>query len=430
MVINYKKKILVVLWAFAGVLLCSAAAEGDWYISNATGMLLEKTYKTRAMRSNYAVQLQNVRPENVPKEIRKYYAAPWKVECRILYEKAKRFRTQWVYKDAENSSFFLAVVNNDGAGFLEWYDDKGYVIEEQRLDADGGGFFVSYTYKDRFLLKAEAHLVESVIKPKPETEDKPVEKAQAAVVNEPEPPSPLTLPAPAPQEIESAIDEAGEIVSPPPPVAGPDPMIALLRNPQGPAPIPEFFVAVTGREGGRLWTDDYRYSRTNTLRAIERKYFEKTASKEYDRLVFPRFVLNSPVDREFVSPGISISSSLFPDTPVEPTAQLTYTLDTKQRILTETRRDEEGKLIEELTNTWKNDKIEKITRKYFEDERVVTFGYNGKGDRVSEQDYRNDILERTVTISGSQEIEELYFDGKPVLRAVWEDGKKISEERL
>jgi hypothetical protein len=416
---NKKVISLLVIWTFACVMLFPAAAEGDWYISNATGMLLEKTYKTRALRSNYAVQLQNVRPENLPNEIRKYYAAPWKIECRILYENAERFRTQWVYKDAENSSLFLAVVNNDGGGFLEWYDDKGYVVEEQRLGADGGGFFVSYTYSDRFLLKAEAHIVESAIKPKPETTEQPVEKTQsAAAENESAPP-----------EIDVPIDEEGEIAGPasPPP---PSPMIDLVRNPQGPAPIPEFFVAVTGREGGRLWTDDYRYTRANTLRAIERKYFEKTASKDFDRLMFPRFILNSKNDREFVTPGISVSSSFLFDAPSEPTAQVTYTLDNKQRVLTETRRDEEGNLIEELTNTWKNDKIEKITRKYFDDERVVSFSYNSKGDRVSEQDYRNEMLERTVTIDGAREIEELYFGGKPVLRAVWEDGKKISEERI
>jgi hypothetical protein len=35
-----------------------------------------------------------------------------------------------------------------------------------------------------------------------------------------------------------------------------------------------------------------------------------------------------------------------------------------------------------------------------------------------------------VLINGSKETEELYMDGVMVIRAFWEEGRKISEERV
>jgi hypothetical protein len=33
-------------------------------------------------------------------------------------------------------------------------------------------------------------------------------------------------------------------------------------------------------------------------------------------------------------------------------------------------------------------------------------------------------------MDGSREVEELYMNGEVMLRALWEDGRKISEERV
>jgi hypothetical protein len=149
----------------------SLKSESGWYLSNGSGMILEKTSQTRALRNAYAIQILNVKPENVPKEIVKYYSATWKIECRILYHEGRRTRTQWVYKDAGMSTLFIASIGEDGSGFLEWYDDKAYVVEEQRLAADGSGLFISYTYSGQYLLKAEAVVVAPVVKPEPQKTD-------------------------------------------------------------------------------------------------------------------------------------------------------------------------------------------------------------------------------------------------------------------
>jgi hypothetical protein len=417
-------------------------------------MLVRKAQKTQALHSEYAVQVQDLVPSDVPREISKYYSSPWKIECRILYKNARRTRTQWVFRDTGKITLFVASIGEDGAGFLEWYNENGTVIEEQRLNADGSGLFISYTYSDMFLLKAEAHAVEAVIKPQPKEPVAETETLPAAAPTSP--PLPVdVLPADgeeAPAGIDAPVSESeseGEReielelsfddIKPPAPVdKTPEeppvtPQALLVRNPQGAAAIPDFYVAVTGREAGPLWTDNYRYTRTNMIRAIERNYTAPAGTRGAERISFPRFVLNSRNDKEFIAPGNSLSSNFLLDTFAgadRGTTQAIYTLDSRQRILSEVRRDEEGNVIGELTNIWKNDRIEQVTWQGKDDERIIRFSYNKGGDRIGEKDYRNGILERTVEGTGGDEVETLYLNDKPLLRAIWKDGKKISEERI
>jgi hypothetical protein len=65
-----------------------------------------------------------------------------------------------------------------------------------------------------------------------------------------------------------------------------------------------------------------------------------------------------------------------------------------------------------------------------DDEGYTEYEYNKAGDRIEEKNYRNEVLERTVRKEGETEVEVLYMKEKPILRAVWEEGRKISEERI
>jgi hypothetical protein len=552
-----------------GAAFSAIPADAQWYISNGAGMLIEKTYKTRALRSKYAISLQNIKPEDTPAELRKYYTPPWRVECRVLYEDGLRLRTQWVFKDAANTSYLIAAISNDGSGFIEWYDDQGYVVEEQRLLVDGSGYFVAYTYKDGFLLRAVAHAVESKL---PKDEKKPPKLGETppepsvAVPGTGAPPAgqaaqpPLPAPAPPPAEtkpepkpekkpekppeikveepksggdekrppggmenfempqippemqaefdylmslpeeerlkelrrrleeemkklneqqtegaemdtkeledlrllndaIGSASDAADEAAlavesgvedtiaeeaageekteaeaeaeaKSAPPEEKVEPASAKVRNPEGPMDFPPFFVAASGKEGAPLWTDNYRYTRNRTLRAIERLNHNEAAVSDIMRVSFEKFVKDSPADKNFVSPGTSVSSAFLEDVAIKSAPKVTYTTDARRRILNEVRLNDEGAVVGEITNEWKGDKISKIIWKSPGDERTIEFLYSNSGDRISERDYRNGVLERTVTIDKEQEIEELYLDGKVALKAIWQNGKKISEERF
>jgi hypothetical protein len=112
-----------------------------------------------------------------------------------------------------------------------------------------------------------------------------------------------------------------------------------------------------------------------------------------------------------------------------------FQLDNKGRILSETRRDDKGNVTGTLSNTWDGERIVTITwESPPDDTRVVNFSYNDDGDRVREENWRRGVLDRDVvteTVGGDTiEIETLYLDEKPVLRARWVNGKKVSEEPL
>jgi hypothetical protein len=49
---------------------------------------------------------------------------------------------------------------------------------------------------------------------------------------------------------------------------------------------------------------------------------------------------------------------------------------------------------------------------------------------IKEEDYTDSILERVVTIDGDTEVEELFIQGKKVLKTIWENGQKISEQPI
>ncbi|MDR2468051.1 MAG: hypothetical protein LBD22_03730 [Spirochaetaceae bacterium] len=457
--------------------------DAQWYISNGSGMFLEKTFKARALRSEFAVSVQNVKPENAPAELRKYYTAPWTIECRVLYEKGSRIRTQWVFQDVSKTSFLVAAISNDGSGFIEWYDDKGFIVEEQRLAADGSGFFVTYTYRDMFLLKAEAHIVEPVKKPEspaeePKTDDKAAEEpkpASAAPAGAATPDAPASAdgtvqntgengqlaadtggekpngaeetgdaapaeisgstdtaaaPAPPTEEGAPAAEEQAAAPPPSPPPPPPKPASSRVRNPDGPLELPEYFVAATGKEGPLLWTDNYRYTRSLALRAIERVYHDPKAEQKLARINFPKYAANSQRQKDFVSPGTTIASEFLHDIFIKEASKVTYTTDARRRIVSEIRKNPRDEVIGELINTWDGDRVSKVTWISENDERVIEFSYNKSGDRIAERDYRNGVLERMVTIDKEQEIEELYLNNELALRAIWQKGKKISEERI
>ena len=182
---------------------------------------------------------------------------------------------------------------------------------------------------------------------------------------------------------------------------------------------------------GDGWADVYRYARNNQIRVIERTYFE---TKDRTRVTLPRTIkdisFNNGNGGFFVSPVSSYSSVFLQDVLLNTGTNTVYALDDKGRILTETRRDEAGEVQGTLTNEWDENRIRSVVWESGDDVRRVDYVYDSEGDRVNEKNYRNGTLEREVEISGDEEIETLYLRGEAVLRAVWQDGRKIEEKSL
>jgi hypothetical protein len=188
---------------------------------------------------------------------------------------------------------------------------------------------------------------------------------------------------------------------------------------------------LTGAKSGE-WSDVYRYARNNQLRAIDRTY---TAAKTRTRVDLPRTIKDLSFEGSFfVSPSSAYTSAFLQDVLLDTGTNTTYTLNEKGRILTETRHDEEGEVSGTLTNVWDDDRITSVVWEHQGDKRRVDYRYNDDGELTSEKNYRNETLEREVEINHDgdtdEEIETLYLNGQPALRAVWQDGRKIKEESL
>ncbi|MCX7949900.1 MAG: hypothetical protein N2509_07285, partial [Treponemataceae bacterium] len=54
--------------------------------------------------------------------------------------------------------------------------------------------------------------------------------------------------------------------------------------------------------------------------------------------------------------------------------------------------------------------------------------YDTEGRLTEERNYQQGVLDRRVLYQGEQEVEELYQNGKTILRIVREGGVKVREE--
>jgi hypothetical protein len=180
-----------------------------------------------------------------------------------------------------------------------------------------------------------------------------------------------------------------------------------------------------------VWTDYYRYTRSYSIRSVERRYLSAPAEgQEAAFFRSPQLILGLAAENEFVKPGSVFSSEFFEDVIINSGDRILYNTDDRGRILSEVRRDENDAVLGEVINTWSGDRLASVLWKSETEERLIEYEYNSEGDRIFERNFRDGVLERTVRQAGEQEVEELYMNGKVMLRAVWENGRKVSEERV
>ncbi|MDR2741179.1 MAG: hypothetical protein LBB98_03375 [Treponema sp.] len=350
--------------------------EPRWFVSNAAGMTLEPAYSRLALRSKYALMIDTLPPSMIPDRLRQFYVASYTVEVRVLYKDGEESRRQWLFKDADERIRMVAVFNaalpSKAAPPPEDAGDSGEAEEEK---PDLSGFIELYNTENRIV---EEHQIDS---------DGGVRIVTYFYVNR-------TL---VRAETVTKKSAEGDVEA-----------------------EPEAYC-----------TDYYRYSRSASLRAVERVYHraEETGDNRV-RLPFPHMVLDAARQTDFVRPVLPISSEFFQDILADAGDKVIYTTDARGRILTETRQNEAGEVIGEMRNTWTGNRLTQVQWISGEDDRITEYEYNDDGDRILERNINKGILERVIRISGDQEIEELYMDGRVMLRAVWEKGRKISEERV
>jgi hypothetical protein len=370
-------------------------------------MALERSLsQAAALRNRYALSIGPLAPDALPGELQPYYLPFLRVELRTLYEEGRESRRQYLFVDSADRSRLIAVLTEAGEeerpvegegpeeargsrGYIEEYDDGGAITGARQFMGDGSEYLTAYAYRQGFLIRAETRYISP---PEPPEEELAAEELTAEA-----PPQ-----AAGPEE--AGGEDRGELE--PPETASPG-------------------------EGRLVSTDHYRYTRTGSLRLVERVFNRKAGEEdEASRFRFPPLSPRAPVNQDFVHPTVAYSSEFLEDVILSDASRVLYATDDRGRILTETRQDENGQTLGEIRNTWSGDRLLRVEWDSPQDQRRTEYDYDQEGERIEERNYAGDELERVVRREGNREVEELYMNGVPILRALWEEGRKISEERL
>jgi YD repeat-containing protein len=187
--------------------------------------------------------------------------------------------------------------------------------------------------------------------------------------------------------------------------------------------------AADAAEYTKMYTDSYMYNRSYSLRKVERVFHEATGIEPVS-LVFPGRVLDIAREKDFMKEKLIITSDFLDIQVAETGSRMVFDTDSKGRALGETLYNSRNEVVWTVKNTWVGDRVTAILKIEGDERKLTEYDYDDSGNRIAQRDIHNGVLERKVFINGNKETEELYINGVVALRAYWEDGRKISEERI
>ena len=329
-------------------------------------MLEEIPSRLLAMRNQYALSVAIVSQRDLPEHLRQHFNPSFSIELHTLHENGTPVRFRWIMRDSERN---IRVVAGNPPNDV----NENSFIE---IYNDNGLLTEEYTFHDNGSVSISTFFYNIDVIVRSETRLRRVNAEET-------------------EEL-----EAGETI------------ITLLH------------------------TDFYRYSRSNFLRSVERIY-HADAEAEPQLLAFPVGGVRIASAQEFITPVTAHTSSFLQDVvQQDPTPEVRagnrvlFTTDERGRVITETRYNADGSIQGEIRNIWDGDRLQAVVWMSGGDERRTEYEYNASGDRIFERNLNRGVLERTVRRENNQDIEELYMNGRVVLRAVWENGRRISEERV
>ena len=369
----------VSLFAAGNRLSAQDSGEIRWYRSNSSGMLLEQIpSRLAALRNEYSLSVRSAQYREVPEFLLPYYNNSYSTELRILYKYGEVDRRQWVFRDGTGLTRLTASGGGSrfavrGAGVFslaedEEDDNSGFI----EIRNSSGDVTREFQFDDDLSEWDYRYTYRDGI------------LLSAEIWFKAAPPDP--------EETEEDI----------------------------PVIMPVFVLS---------HTDSYRYTRSGSLRAIDRTFYEGAAN--YQRIAFPRLGPGSViiVDDDLITHGSAYTSGYFIGNENPEGSAISYNLDSRGRVLGEIWRDENGVVVGELTNTWSGDRLLSVLWKTKDENTLIEYEYDDNGDRVVERNYSHGILERITYIQDDMEIEDIFINGVLMLRAYWENGQKIREER-
>jgi len=339
-----------------------------WFRSNSGGMAVEEvSSQAAALRNEYALAVAFTRREELPKSLVPYYRDDFFIEARILYEKGTQKRTQWIFRDRNGTSRVVGVLLP-----TEPDDSKNNSGEKENILA---GFIEIYDEKS-FLI-TEYRFFEDGTKNRTDYAFKDNFLVSSTVY------------------VWEENDNGGEYVE--------------------------------------SYADLLRYNRSLFLRGVERVFYKERKISLSDApliVSFPRNLADAARVKKLLNEKINSYPKFFGEVFVYENERIVYTTDDRSRILSQTLYDGEDNIVWVISNTWLNDRIVSTLKKEGGTEYMAEYVYDSDGDRIIERNFKNGVLERVVHTEGTTDVEELYINNRVVLRAVWEDGRKISETRV
>ena len=408
-----------------------------WFRSNAGGMALEQLpSRLVALRNEYALVIDYASPDEMDPRLAPFFQDGFSIEIRVLFEGGRESKRQWIFLDEAETVRLNAVLADPEPGEYVTAGEESLqtgevpVPEEtspQPEAVSNAGVTNGNTAsgeddtQDETGISAEAEV--------PSETDTTAEVSEPAKVQVPA----VAATGSAPAGFIEIFNEDGQIAS------------DIMFIEDGSEIVTEFSynsnvlitAGVKSRKQGDppgkftgVHTDYFRYNRSLSLRYVER-VFDESLGRESVRIAFPANVLEA-ASRDNFTKGAVLPGSQFMETFSDAGDGFTvkYETDSRGRTLRQTMLDEKGNAVWELSNTWEGNRIIASLRKEGDEERLTEFEFDAKGDRIVQREMRNGVMERIVRTSGKSETEELFMNGSLVLRAVWEDGRKISEERI
>ena len=336
-----------------------------WFRSNAGGMVVEET-RTRAaaLQNEFALNIIYANQNEIPVFLLPYITAGNFLEIHILYRNSRLLRTQWLLRDAWGNTRLNAVLFEPN-GSNTTADNITLNIN---VDTRGKSGFIEI-FDENSLLITEHRFFASGDK--------------------------------------SRIDyEFSNNL--------------LISS--------SFFSSENNGEYNRIYADYFRYNRSLSLRYLERVFYsDLQITIDPVHISIPRRVMDAIDAGYFVAERLNLYPGFFGDVFVDGGSRIIYDTDDRGRVLNQTFFDEEDNIAWAINNTWQNNRIVLTTKTEGNNIYTAEYEYNSDGEKILERNYTNGVLDRVVRTQGNIDIEELYINNVVVLRAVWENGRKISE---
>jgi cell division protein FtsL len=436
-----------------------------WFRSNSGGMPLEEMKsKAAALRGQYALVIDFTSSDDLPEYLRDYYNENYFIEIRTLFKEGKENRAQWIFRDENYGARLIAVL-------IE--------TEQENTEAAPAGVVTSANTAvntvDNIAVAAAVANADAVTNADAATDadDTAGETSANAVANAVANAAVIQNTGDS-NETAEARDGIDKKEKPAKKLGSANGFIEIYDEKYH--LITEYRYSEKGENSkieysynngikvsslALLWDDDkedyiqaytdhYRYNRSSFLRAVERVFLMEQQITTAENIIgdegteiyglannvmkisFPHNILAAAKNSSFTGERFNEYPEFFGHIFVPENSKLIYITDKNGKVLEQTlvNNDEEQTVIWKIVNTWSNDRIVKITKTEGETEYLAEYEYNKNGERVLERNIKDGVLERVVHSEGTKDIEELYMNDKLVLRAVWEDGRKISESRI